>query len=484
MTILKTSTGLIIKGGTPDIKKKCLQFFSLSHPVREYFIYSGNDPNKRPIFGKEHDVIYVTSGFSKINDPVINQTFKHVNTIKPCTPQHIDLNVSKNPRSELQKDCIDKLTTSKSQKITVELKPGTGKTVIALKSISILGLKPLIVVPTTLLKNQWIENLIDEGIDEHDISTNIHEADNKKICVVTITSIENELRNDWNKLLYSLNNSGFGIKIIDEAHLHLKGMLKLDSLCNIRHNWYLSATLGRSDELEDNILNRALLDAERFIGNSKYEEYQTEYVNVYLQDIYYYPSAKLCNDTFKYGTKGLIKPTYYNMLMLYKNGEPFINNIIHMIKVAKSIVKDDSKKMIILVPLIKIIDTCIDHLNKDSYFKKYNIVSIDGGMSINEKKDKLKYGDLIFSTTMSMGTGVDVSDLIAVINFDQYASAIISEQIVGRLRNRGWDCYYFDICDYVTYARSITAWGSKRRAVIPYFPGVNPEMKRLPNIRK
>ena len=43
MTIIKTATGLIIKEPTIEIKRKILQYFSLSRPTREYFIYSGND---------------------------------------------------------------------------------------------------------------------------------------------------------------------------------------------------------------------------------------------------------------------------------------------------------------------------------------------------------------------------------------------------------------------------------------------------------
>ena len=158
-------------------------------------------------------------------------------------------------------------------------------------SASKLGLKPLIVTPSTLLKNQWIENLEDCGLPRDQIATNIYDAPNKLFCVVTISSIENALRDDWDGLFDTIKRSNFGIKIIDEAHLHLKGMLRLDALCNIKYNWYLSATLGRSDAAEDRILNMALLDAERFVGDKKYEEYQTEYIHVYKQDIVYNPSA-------------------------------------------------------------------------------------------------------------------------------------------------------------------------------------------------
>lgn len=840
MKVEKTSTGLIIHEPSNEIKSKCLQYFSLQNPIREYFIYSGNDPDHKPLFGKEKDVLYVTSGFLKIRDRVIEDMARHVEEIKPRVGKSIHLEMDREPRSDLQRDCIKMMIESKSPKITIELKPGVGKeepysrkiptptpdgytlmgdlklgdkvfsrdgrlttvkgifeqgvkdvykitfqdgrvahcgkehlwtvkshkngiwktvqlqdmiddfrrispwklahnrkdpynykyyiptcqpvnypkkkvpidpwiigcfigngcctckyltissgtdevpnkigsrlgftvkknpanysygffdyngkpirtkdffknipsmigvysrdkvipndylindvntrlavlqglmdtdgsisyndgryhvrytstskdlleqvvwilksfgfggniiedkrgddkyvngycgsvifripntvkhnfftilskkliaesavdqkqenhygdllikniefshrekcrcimvdnpehlyltedfivthnTFISLYAISKLGLKPLIVAPTTLLKNQWVENFTDMGIPKNDIATNIYDAPNKTYCVVTISSIENALRDDWNALLKAIDKSEFGIKVTDESHLHMKGLLKLDAICNIKHNWYLSATLGRSDASEDRILNRALSDAERFVGNSTYKEYKEQFVEIYLQDIHYYPSAKMCGKYFKYGKKGLIRSTYYNMLMAYWDGKPFIQNIINVIKHMKRLMNSD-KKVIVLVPIITIIDALLEAMSHDQYFTKYTCAKVNGTMPLPERRKALE-SDIIVSTSMSMGTGVDVSDLVCVINFDQYASPIITEQICGRLRSRGWKCFYVDVCDHVKYAKTIETWGTKRRMLLPYFPGVYPDMKMLPKIK-
>lgn len=755
MKIEKTTTGLIIREPTEDIKRKCLQYFSLNKPTREFFIYSGNDIDNKPVFGKDRDVLYISSGFMKINDPVIRKAFNKVSEIKPRIGKTIKVDIDMKPRSTLQKDCIHKLINTNNEKITVELRPGTGKrqpyssmiptptpngytrmgdlivgdyvfsrtgkptkvlgiydegiqdvykvtfndgrtvlcgpehlwltntnddetyrvrslehmmkdyfitcdeyentrafkyhiplnekvmypkrdvpieplglgcfigkedltaminscisnasipdeylfndietrvsllkglirsipnkyqyidennntlevtyyiksetllkqmksllnsfglvcetnvdgerkcysltielredivndhltitnieyshreecrcilvdnpehlyltddyivthnTFISLYSISNIGTKPLIVVPTTMLKNQWIESLTDMGIDENNIATTIFDSIDKDFCVVTISSLENALRDDWYGLMETIDKAQFGIRITDESHLHLKGLMKLDAICNIKRNWYLSATLGRSDVAEDKILNRALLDADRFVGNSVYDEYQHQYVRIYLQDIHYHPSAKLCNTHFKYGTKGLIRSTYYNMLMNYRNGKPFIMNIIMMIKRAKAMVPYG--KILILVPLIRTIEAVLETIEKDSFFNKLTCVGVDGSMSLSDKRKALEC-DIIISTSMSMGVGVDIPDLSTVINFDQYASPIITEQIVGRLRTRkdDKDTHYFDICDHVKYAKTIANWGRKRRMLLPYFPGVMSEIKQLPTIR-
>ena len=357
-----------------------------------------------------------------------------------------------------------------------------GKTFIATYAASKIQMKPLVIAPTTLLKNQWVEEFEGCGIPREDIATRIWDAPDKKVCVVTISTIELELGKDWEKLMKVINESSFGIKIIDEAHLHLKGVLKLDAICNIKHNWYLSATLGRSDEMEDKILNRALLDAERFIGNAKYEEYQKEFVTCYLQDIYYNPTNKLCNEHFKYGTKGLIKATYYRMLLDYQKGVPFMNNIKHMIKVAYN-TKTYDGKILVLVPLLDVIDRLKEELLRDHWYDKFNIVTVDGSLPLSVKRKALEDGDLILTTTASVGTGTDIKNLACVINFDQVASPITFEQTFGRLRDRGKECWYFDVADHVKQAKSFEAWGRKRRSILPYFPGVKPDMKLLPPIK-
>ena len=686
MRVEKTSTGAIIYHPSLEVKRKALQYFSLPDPQREYFIYSGTDINRKPLFGKEHDVLYITSGFLRLNDPIIEQL--RLKTIRkaPSDGDSIELTMNREPRSQLQRDCIQKMLETDSSKLTIELKPGTGKeqpystliptprgyvsmgnlniddqvfgrdgkpttivdifeqgekdvykitfednrvamcgyehlwnvklnnhgdwitittaecmdyinkgidlyiplcdpveypsnkvdtikkkldfilsldpdhvneihmnedgsdkrlmeeialpilyslgysayiegnilyyskpdslkitgiefshrekcrcimvdndehlyltedyivthnTFIALYVISKLGKKPLIIAPTTLLKNQWIENFTDLGVDTSDIATRIHDAPNKKVCVVTISAIENELRKDWERLMDTIQRSNFGIHITDEAHLHLKGVLKFDAICNIKRNFYLSATLGRSDEDEDDVLNRALSDADRFIGNKQYEEYQDEYINVYLQDIYYNASREICDEHFRYGKKGLISATYYRMLMDYRHGIPFYRNAIHMVKVAEKIKVQG--KVLLLLPLLDAIEAIKEEMKKDPYFDQFSIASVDGSMPLPVRQQALE-NDIILSTTMSMGTGVDVSNLGAVVNFDQKSSLIILEQIVGRLRNRGFQTYYIDVCDHVKYARAFENWGMKRRRYMPYFPGVSPKMKMLPKI--
>ena len=123
MELHKTTTGLIIKNPTDIIKRKVLQYFSLVNPIREYFIYSGADRSRAPLFGKEYDVIYISSGFLNIQDPVI-QMLPRPEIIQPRTPATIDLVMNRQPRSKLQEDCIKQMINNTTSKMTIELKPG------------------------------------------------------------------------------------------------------------------------------------------------------------------------------------------------------------------------------------------------------------------------------------------------------------------------------------------------------------------------
>lgn len=125
MKLERTTTGLIIHGPDEIMKRKILQYFSLSNPLREYFIYSGNDKSRKPIFGNEHDVVYISSGFLNVNDGYM-RSLPRPSTIQPIVPERIQITMNRQPRSKLQEDCIKMMTdkTKNNYKTTIELKPG------------------------------------------------------------------------------------------------------------------------------------------------------------------------------------------------------------------------------------------------------------------------------------------------------------------------------------------------------------------------
>ena len=123
MKVERTTTGVIIHQPSVEIKRAVLRYFSLTNPIREYFIYSGNDRSKKPLFGKEHDWIYITSGFLDVMDDAVKKLPKPTVIAYP-TPKKVEITMNREPRSKLQEDCIDMMLHNTSNKITIELKPG------------------------------------------------------------------------------------------------------------------------------------------------------------------------------------------------------------------------------------------------------------------------------------------------------------------------------------------------------------------------
>ena len=55
---------------------------------------------------------------------------------------------------------------------------------------------------------------------------------------------------------------------------------------------------------------------------------------------------------------------------------------------------------------------------------------------------------IIFTTIGSGGVGLDVSDLVATLSFVPYSSIIISNQMIGRLReSKTKELYHYDFID-------------------------------------
>ena len=97
MKVQKTNTGYIIQDPSTFIKQKALQYFSLTNPVREFFTYSRET--------EDHDVLYITSGFGHLRDERLRYELCDAEEIKPHTGESISLEMTREPRSELQRDC-------------------------------------------------------------------------------------------------------------------------------------------------------------------------------------------------------------------------------------------------------------------------------------------------------------------------------------------------------------------------------------------
>ena len=132
---------------------------------------------------------------------------------------------------------------------------------------------------------------------------------------------------------------------------------------------------------------------------------------------------------------------------------------------------NNEKRRLYLLGMIKmVIDECLNkepdgkiliYLAKNEHIKTFkemleNLYKDDDNISFGNytglvKKNKKRYeirNNIIFTTIGSGGVGLDVSDLVATLSFVPYSSIIISNQMIGRLReSKTKELFHYDFID-------------------------------------
>lgn len=136
----------------------------------------------------------------------------------------------------------------------IVLPPGSGKTIIALKAISILNQPTLIVVPTIDLVNQWkgrVENLF--GIE-----VGVYGGGVKKLAAITVSTYDSAY------LYVSEFGDKFSFVVFDEVHhLAAPGYRSIAEFMPAPYRMGLTATFERSDGLH--------VDLYKLVGGKVFE---------------------------------------------------------------------------------------------------------------------------------------------------------------------------------------------------------------------
>lgn len=364
------------------------------------------------------------------------------------------------PRSELQKESIafmlgeGQYSNYKNySQLVLNLDTGEGKTYIAIASICIKQLKTIIIIDNNTVRDQWVQSLLKyTDIDERSIlhftgSSTCESIINKpnkykqyKVFITTHSTLKSYGdRYGWNKVHELFNNLKVGLKIYDEAHLNFSNIIRVDCYSNTKFTYYLTATLGRSDTSENFIYNTCFRSIPKYIQKERTEYKGKSYI-IYL--VYTYKSNPTIDDIAnlknKYGFN-MMKYSEYQLL----NDTKFFSNILTL---TKALAVEKNLKTLILTSTINGVEDIADYLTNeltDKVIAKYHS-KID-----DESKRIAKEADIIVSTMKSMGTGVDIPGLRAIINTESYKSKIITEQALGRLRKPedGSTCIYCEIVD-------------------------------------
>lgn len=392
------------------------------------------------------------------------------------------------PRNQLQKDFIDFVLNSaaKSQKVAGILSPGTGKTFMACYSAIRVGLRTLIIVPTSGIKVQWGETLVNMfHVDPKNVTVVNSPRDFIKVHsdFVVISQASLAVLNKTYDLEQIIRDNEFGIKVIDEVQMWFHNIIKVDASSNIRHNWYLTGTFGRSADEENRLYQQMFGDLAIFREKEKKPTlFNRKPGNIYgmkphMNVKMIWTKSGLSKEEIKSVTGSMryseragkwmrygISIPAYTELVIPSDGTMtrFLRTILNVIKIADNEVRYG--KMLILsatIASVDVLSACLTQIFPD---KKIGTINSHNSKFEN---DRVKAEcDILVSTVKSCGTGFDVKDLAKLIVIEAYRSWILTDQVSGRLRRRpdGRDTYMWDIVD--AQIPQLRAWAHARADVL------------------
>lgn len=276
----------------------------------------------------------------------------------------------------------------------LEIPCGRGKTVMALKIISLLSKKVLIIVHKSFLLNQWIER-IEEFLPQArvgKIQGQICDIEDKDIVIGMLQSLS------MKEYPYELFSS-FGLTVVDEVH-HIAAEVFVRSLFKIVTPYVLglSATMQRKDGLSKVF--------KMFLGNIIYKEKREGTDNVIVRAYDYEVNDEDFNE-MEYDFKG--NPKYSTMISKLCNFVPRSNFIINIVE---ELYKSNKEQQIMILAHNK---NLLTYFYKE--IEKRNIASVGyyvGGMK--EKDLKISETKQIIIATYAMASeALDIKTLTTLV---------------------------------------------------------------------
>lgn len=362
----------------------------------------------------------------------------------------------------------------------------THNTFMACYSAIKVGLRTLIIVPTSGIKVQWAETLINMfNVPEEQVKVVNTPKDfiNVKADFVIVSQASLGVLNKTYDLEKIMKLNKFGIKVIDEVQMWFHNIIKVDACSNICHNWYLTGTFGRSGEEENALYQQMFGDLAIFREKMKDPTlFNRKPGNVYGMKPHMHvkmiwmksgltkEEIRKVSSSMRYSERagkwvryGISIPAYTE-LTIPSDGHmtPFLKTTLKVIKMANTEVTYG--KMLILAPTINAVNVIFSYLKQMYPNKKIGTIH---SRNTKAENDKVKAEcEILISTVKSCGTGFDVKDLSKLVVAEQFKSWILADQVSGRLRRRpdGKDTYMWDIAD--SQIPQLRAWANARADIL------------------
>lgn len=276
----------------------------------------------------------------------------------------------------------------------LEIPCGRGKTVMALKILSELGVKTLVIVHKSFLLNQWVERIEQflPGARIGRIQGQILDIENKDIVLGMLQSLSMK---DYPDKMFD----GFGLTIVDEVH-HIAAEVFVRSLFKIVTPYMLglSATMNRKDGLTKVF--------KLFLGDVIYKEKANLEHNVLVKAIEFRTNDEEFNEIV-YDYRG--NPQYSTMISKLCN---FYDRSNFILKVLKDTFMNDPKQQIIVLAHNKNLLTYLyKAIDQDTYATVGYYV---GGMkeaALKESEEK----NIIIATYSMASEALDIKTLTTLL---------------------------------------------------------------------
>lgn len=226
----------------------------------------------------------------------------------------------------------------------------------------------------------------------------------------------------WTQLQEAI---GFNVAIMDEVHMWFTTNVKIQLTLNIKHNIFLSATFARTDWRQDQIY-QGIFPPELRYSLDKANKYTT--TNVVQYSLGIYPDVVGKFNTHKFG----YNHARYEAYLLRKPGymNYFVDRVLlPLIQMYYIHYKRKGQKCLILNWTRAISEYFCKKIQK-----AYPNLKVKTYFSGTTPESNLQSADIIVSTHKSCGVGTDIKGLKTCINTVSFSSAVMAQQVLGRLR--------------------------------------------------
>ena len=296
----------------------------------------------------------------------------------------------------------------------LSLYTGAGKTVCAIKIISLIQRKTIIIVHKEFLMNQWIERIREFTPNARigRIQGQTFDIENKDIVLAMMQTLYNEEK--------TFDLSSFGLCVVDEVH-RIGSSQFHKCLFQIQTPFWLgiSATVKRKDQMEKLIF--------AFMGDIVYsiERKGEDFVSV--RGIDYSAEDEEYSDVITNHRGEIAYSTMISKICGYEPRSDFIVGVI------EDLIKENSKSQILLLSHIRVmLEYIFEKLSEKGISTGFYV----GGMKQCDLDDTANTKQVVLSTYMMSSEALDIPTLSTLVLASPKTDII---QCVGRILRKKHD---------------------------------------------